>query len=363
MMTEEQLPGSGVTLFTPIDLGPYRLANRIVMASLTRSRAAAGGVPQPMNAVYYAQRASAGLIITEGAHVSERGIGYPDTPGIHTPEQVEGWRAVVDAAHERGGRIFLQLWHAGRVSHPALQSDGGTPVAPSAVMSDGEAWTYEGPMPFVTPRELTPSEIAGVVEEFRRGAANARAAGFDGVEIHAANGYLIDQFLRDGTNHRTDAYGGDAAGRARFLLEVTDAVVGEWGASRVGVRLSPASAQNEMDDSDPQATFGEAVARLGPFGLAYLHVVERLDTVEHFDFAALRRAFPGLYMANGGYDFEDAARALQEGSADLVSFGTLFIANPDLPRRFAEAASLNEPDYDTFYGGGERGYTDYPALI
>ncbi len=361
-MTEQQLPGSAVTLFTPVDLGPYRLSNRIVMAPLTRSRAGPGCVPQPMNATYYAQRASAGLIITEGAHIAERGIGYPDTPGIHTPEQVEGWRGVVKAVHALGGRIFLQLRHAGRASHPSLQPDGGTPVAPSPVMPEGEAMTYEGATPFITPRELTLSEIAAVVEEFRQAAANARAAGFDGVEVDAAGGYLIDQFLRDGANQRTDGYGGAAANRARFLLEVIGAVVGEWGAERVGVRLSPVSAQNDMDDSDPQGTFGAVVDRLSPLGLAYLHVVEPLETVERFDFAALRYAFRGPYIASGGYDLEDASGALDMGAADLVSFGTLFVANPDLPRRFAEGAPLNEPDYDSFFGGDEQGYTDYPAL-
>jgi N-ethylmaleimide reductase len=351
-----------IDLFTPFEMDGLHLANRMVMAPLTRNRAGPGCVPQAMNVEYYRQRASAGLIITEGAQVSERGIGYPATPGIHTQSQVEGWQRVTEAVHRSGGKIFLQLWHVGRISHPSLQPDGCAPLAPSAVLPDGEAVTYEGPLPFVPPRALELSEIPGVVEEFRQGAANARAAGFDGVEIHGANGYLIDQFLRDGTNLRTDAYGGSVKNRARFLMEVVEAVTGEWDTARVGLRLSPASGFNDMFDSKPQSTFVEVARRVSGRGLAYLHVVELVETVPSFDFGALRLAFDGPYMANAGYDLESATEALRSGAADLVSFGTLFLANPDLPRRFIEAAPLNEPDFDTFYGGDERGYTDYPML-
>ncbi|MGD8309855.1 MAG: alkene reductase [Chromatiales bacterium] len=362
-MSEKASPaGKAPDLFTPVRIGDLELPNRVVMAPLTRNRAGPGGVPQPMNAEYYAQRASAGLIISEASQVSQRGIGYPGTPGIHDEAQVEGWRGVTRAVHEHGGRIFLQLWHVGRISHPSLQPDGAAPVAPSAVPPEGEAVTYEGPRAFVTPRALETSEIPAIVEQFRQGAANAREAGFDGVEIHGANGYLIDQFLRDGTNHRTDVYGGSVENRARFLMEVAEAVIGVWGAERVGVRLSPASAFNDMSDSDPQTHYGRIVERLDGLGLAYLHIVELVEIVERFDFGALRRAFSGPYMANAGYDGESAARALRGGAADLVAFGQLFLANPDLPRRLAEGAPLNEPDPDSFYGGDERGYLDYPPL-
>jgi len=363
MKSNQNRSDQPIDLFTPFELAGLRLANRMVMAPLTRNRAGPGGIPQDINVEYYRQRASAGLIITEGAQISERGVGYPSTPGIHTRGQVDGWKRVTATVHAQGGRIFLQLWHVGRISHPSLQPDGCAPLAPSSVLPEGEASTYEGPMPFVTPRSMALSDIAEVVEEYRQGAANARAAGFDGVEIHGANGYLIDQFLRDGTNRRTDLYGGPPESRARFLLEVVEAVTKEWDPGRVGVRLSPASAFNDMVDSDPQGTFVEVARRLSGRGLAYLHVVELVDTVASFDFEALRRAFDGSYMANAGYDLESATEAVRMGAAELVSFGTLFIANPDLPRRFAEGAPLNEPDFDSFYGGDERGYTDYPALV
>ena len=349
-------------LFTPLRVGKMELPNRVVMAPMTRNRAGAGNVPQAINAEYYGQRASAGLIITEGAQVSPQGVGYPATPGIHTAEQVAGWRTVTDTVHAKGGRIFLQLWHVGRVSHPSLQPDGALPVAPSAVAPEGEAVTYEGMQAFVTPRPLETGEIRDIVAQFARGAENARAAGFDGVEIHAANGYLIDQFLRDGSNRRTDQYGGSKENRVRLLLEITEAVTGVWGGEGVGVRLSPASGFNSMHDSDPAATFNHAAAALGPFGLAYLHVVEIVDAVDRFDFRRLRRSYPGLYMANGGYDLDRANAALKKGDADLVSFGRLFLANPDLPRRLHDGAGLNEPDPATFYGGDEKGYTDYPFL-
>ncbi|MGH8470812.1 MAG: alkene reductase [Gammaproteobacteria bacterium] len=360
-------------LFTPLRLGPYVLPNRIVMAPLTRNRAGPGNVPQAMNARYYAQRASAGLIITEATQISPQGVGYPDTPGIHNAAQAAGWRNVTQAVHERGGRIFLQLWHVGRISHPSLQPDGALPVAPSAIKPAGEAYTYEGLKPFVTPRALALDEILGVVDQYRSAAEYALQAGFDGVEIHAANGYLIDQFLRDGTNHRTDRYGGSLANRVRFLLQVTEAVTEVWGAERVGVRLSPVGRFNDMSDSDPETTFNYAAAQLDRFGLAYLHVVEGDEGDESaeekqgepttaVDFERLRSSFSGVYMANFGYTYAGANAALRAGRADLVSFGKLFLANPDLPKRFAKCAPLNEPDHATFYGGGEQGYTDYPAL-
>jgi len=351
-------------LFTPGRLGSYELPHRIVMAPMTRSRAGEGNVPHELNARYYRQRASAALIITEASQVSPRGTGYPDTPGIHTEDQVEGWRRVVDAVHEEGGSIFLQLWHVGRISHPLYQG-GEKPIAPSAVRPEGELYTAEGMKPFEEPRALETDEVPGVVEEFRRGAANALAAGFDGVEIHGANGYLVDQFLRGGTNRRTDRYGGSLENRLRFLSDVTEAATGEWGADRVGVRLSPLSAFNDMEDDDPRATFTAAAARLSDLGIAYLHVVEQNDFGDDprsFDLREVHDAFDGPTMANGGYDPDRAREVVREGVAEFVSFARLFLANPDLPRRFREAAPLNEPDPDTFYGGGEEGYTDYPFL-
>ena len=353
-------------LFTPAKLGPFELQNRLVMAPLTRNRAGIGNVPQDMNVAYYAQRASAGLIITEGTQVSPQGVGYPGTPGIHSPEQIAGWKRVTEAVHEGGGRIFLQLWHVGRVSHPSLQPDGALPVAPSAVKPDGETFTADGLQPFVTPRALKTREIADIVEQHRAAARNALAAGFDGVEIHAANGYLLDQFLRDGTNRRTDAYGGSVENRARLLLEVTEAVTGVWGADRVGVRLSPINSFNSISDSQPDVTFPYVARQLNRFGLAYLHVVEGdfagSTSQQTFDKRKLRAAFHGAYLANGGYDREQATDALANGDADLVSFGALYLANPDLLARFDQEAPLNVPDPETFYGGDERGYTDYPFL-
>lgn len=359
---------SDLSLFSPIQLGAYTLPNRIVMAPLTRNRAGEGNVPTELNAIYYAQRSSAGLLISEATQVTPYGQGYPATPGIHSPAQVEGWKAVTNAVHARGGRIFLQLWHVGRISHPSLQPGGVLPVAPSAIAPEaGEAMTYEGSKPFVTPRALEIEELPGIVEAYRQGAANALAAGFDGIEVHGANGYLLDQFLRDGTNKRTDAYGGSVENRARLLLEVTEAVVGVWGADRVGVRLSPSSTFNSMTDSDPKATFGYAVDALNRFGLAYLHLLEPSEADERhggilIPTAFFRPLFKGTLMVNWDYDRDKANAAIASGAADLVSFGKLFIANPDLPERFQANASLNEPDPSTFYGGGEEGYIDYPAL-
>ncbi len=347
------------SLFTPIAIGPYLLPNRIVMAPMTRNRAGQGNAPTALNAEYYAQRASAGLIITEASQVSPQGVGYPGTPGIHTDRQVAGWRLVTGEVHARGGRIFLQLWHVGRISHPSLQPDGELPVAPSGIKPAGEAFTFEGMQPFVTPRELGTHEIPGIVGQFREAAVNAKTAGFDGVEIHAANGYLLDQFLRDGTNQRGDRYGGSVENRVRFPLEVVQAVAEVWGSDRVGVRISPTGTFNNMHDSSPDRTFGGFVEKLAPLGLAYLHVVEEIP---EFDYTNLRRLCRGPCMANGGYTLKQAEAAIAVGRADLVSFARPFLANPDLPRRFALGAPLNPPDTTSFYGGDARGYTDYPTL-
>jgi N-ethylmaleimide reductase len=343
-------------------VGPYTLPNRIVMAPMTRNRAGPGGVPQEINALYYAQRAGAGLIVTEATQVSPQGVSLPNTPGIHTAAQVEGWKRVTRAVHDRGGRIFLQLWHGGRISHPSLQPDGALPVAPSPIRPAGQTMTREGWQPFVTPRELARGEIAEVVGQFRTAAGRALEAGFDGVEIHAANGYLIDQFLRDGTNRRTDDYGGTLESRARLLLEVTAAAVDVWGQDRVGVRLSPVGTFNDMSDAYPQMTFEFAVIALNALRPAYVHVVETNESGGPFDFRRLREATDALYVANGGYDRAGADDAIARGAADLVSFGTPFIANPDLPRRFATRGRLNAADRSSFYGGDARGYIDYPAL-
>lgn len=353
-------------LFSPVRLGRLEIPNRIVMAPLTRNRAGDGNVPQPMNAAYYAQRASAGLIISEASPISVMGHGYPATPGIHSTQQVAGWKQVTDAVHAGGGRIFLQLWHVGRISHPSLLPDGALPLAPSAIRPAGQAFTYAGLQDFVTPRALEREELPALVEEYRLAAQNALQAGFDGVEIHAANGYLLDQFLRDGTNQRSDAYGGAIANRARLLLEVTATVCAVWGADRVGVRISPVNPFNDIHDSDPQALFEHVAEVLNPFGLAYLHVVESAIGTDaapaNFDFGALRRRFKGNYMANGGYDKVRANAVLAAGRADCIAFGVPYIANPDLVERFARDASLNPADQNTFYGGGEQGYLDYPAL-
>lgn len=353
-----------INLFTPIKLGNIELHNRMVMAPLTRNRAGEGNVPRDMNVKYYEQRASAGLIITEASQISPQGVGYPATPGIHSDAQIKGWSRVTDAVHKQGSRIFLQLWHVGRISHPSLQPEGRIPIAPSAIRPDGEAVTYEGMKLFETPRALKLEEIPGIIEQYRVAAQNARQAGFDGVEIHAANGYLLDQFLRDGSNKRTDAYGGSLENRVRLLMEVTRAVVDVWGGGAVGVRISPSNPFNSMSDSDPQKTFDYVAGQLNQFDLAYLHVVEiamdGADEVPDFDFIQLRKFFKASYIANGGYTRERAESALANGGADLVAFGVLFLSNPDLPERFAKNLSLNEPDVSTFYGGSEMGYTDYP---
>jgi len=350
-----------IDLLTPVKIGSLQLPNRVVMAPMTRNRAGEGNVPTPLNVEYYVQRASAGLIVTEATQVSPQGVGYPRTPGIHSNEQVAGWRRVTTAVHEAGGRIFLQLWHVGRISHPSLQPGGALPVAPSAIAAQGNAVTFTGLQPFPTPRALATDEIAGVVRQYAEGARQALAAGFDGVELHGANGYLIDQFLRDGTNRRTDRYGGSIENRTRFLEEVIDAVVAVWGAERVGLRISPRGDFNDMSDSDPAALFGHVAAVAGRKHLAYLHVVEPVGTAEPLA-PRLRAAFNGPVMLNGGFDRAAAEAALAAGGGDLVSFGVPFLANPDLPVRFRLGVPLNEPDRATFYGGDAKGYTDYPAL-
>ena len=353
-------------LFQPFRAGALSLRNRIVMAPLTRTRSGQpGDVPTGMMATYYRQRASAGLIVSEATQISPQGKGYAWTPGIHSPEQVAGWRLTTDAVHAEGGSIVLQLWHVGRISHPSLQPGGALPVAPSAVRPAGQAFTEEGTPDFVTPRALAAEELTGIAADYARAARNAIAAGFDGVEIHGAHGYLLDQFLRDGTNRRCDAYGGSVENRLRFPLEVVDAVTAAIGAARTGIRLSPVSPVNDMSDGDPAAVFFPLVERLARRGLAYVHVVEgdtRGPRESDFDFRALRRAFGGAWIANNGYDRDLAARTLEAGDADLIAFGRPFIANPDLVERFRTDAELNTPDPSTFYGGGEKGYVDYPVL-
>ena len=352
-------------LFTPIKVGNIELPNRIVMAPLTRNRAGEGNVPSALNQLYYEQRASAGLIITEATPISEMGHGYPATPGIHTPEQVEGWMKVTKAVHDKGGRIFCQLWHVGRISHPSLLPNNALPVAPSAIKPAGQAFTYQGLQDFVTPRELAADELPGIVADYAQATRNALEAGFDGVEIHAANGYLLDQFLRDVTNRRLDNYGGSIANRMRLLREVLEGIIGIIESDRIGVRISPTNPFNDISDTDPQLLFDHVARALSEYGLAYLHVVEGgmggVDAVP-FDFHQLRRNFTGPYMANQGYDKARANAAIADGHADMVAFGALYIANPDLVERFAKDAPLNEPDQNTFYGGGEEGYTDYPTL-
>ncbi len=351
-------------LFTPYRLGALELKNRLVMAPMTRSRAVDGNVPSPLAPEYYTQRASAGLLITEGTQVSPQGVGYIRTPGMHSAEQVAGWKKITDAVHARGGVLFAQLWHVGRASHPDFHG-GELPVAPSAIGFDGEVFTSRGKTRMVTPRALETAELPGVVEQFRRAAENARAAGFDGVELHGSNGYLLDQFLRDGTNQRTDAYGGSIAHRARFPLEVVDAVLSVWDAERVGYRVLPQSfPYMGMTDSDPASTFTFFATELGRRRLGYLHVTEPVGKVPEDKRLTprLREAFRGTLIANGGYDARTGAAVIARGEADLVSFGVPFLANPDLVERYRRGVALNPPDAATFYAGEEKGYTDYPAL-
>ena len=347
-------------LFEPIALGELRLPNRIIMSPLTRCRATPEGrVPNALMAEYYVQRATAGLIISEATSVTPMGVGYPNTPGIWSDEQVAGWRQVTDAVHAAGGRIVLQLWHVGRISDP-FYLDGALPVAPSAIAASGYLNLSQGKKPYVTPRALDIEEIPDIVAAFGRGAENARKAGFDGVEIHGANGYLLDQFLQDGSNHRTDAYGGPIENRARLMLEVTDACIAVWGAGRVGMHLAPRCDNQGMGDSKPPATFGYVASELGRRGLAFLFTRERL--VEPRLTPRIKAIFGGPVIANEDLTQESARQVLAAGEADAAAWGKLFIANPDLPRRFAEGAPLNPPDPTTFFASGPRGYTDYPVL-
>jgi N-ethylmaleimide reductase len=353
-------------LFSPLRVGALTLPNRMVMAPMTRGRATADGVPTPRMARYYGSRADAGLLVTEATAIAASARGWHHAPGIHSEAQLDAWRPVTAAVHAAGGRIFLQLWHMGRVSHPDFLG-GELPVGPSAVAAQGESHTPSGTKPYVVPRALGVAEIAAIVQDYANAARRARVAGFDGVEIHAANGYLPDQFLRDGANRRTDAYGGSPANRARFLLEVAHAVAAAWSPDRVGVRLSPTSAYNDMRDSDPPATFGHAARELDGLGLAYLHVTEPLPGhALHVPLPpvtpVLRAAFRGPLIANGGYDAAVAERTLAAGSADLVAFGLPFLANPDFVHRTRVGARLNEPDFATLYTPGDQGYSDYAVL-
>ena len=363
------------TLFDPVTVGDIALSNRVVMAPLTRNRAP-GAVPTPLMATYYRQRASAGLLITEATAISHQGQGYSDVPGLYAPEQVAGWKPVTAAVHEAGGKIVTQLWHVGRVSHTALQPNGGAPVAPSAIAAKTKTVLLQDGVPtFVetsTPRALETSELPGIVDDYRRAAKAAIEAGFDGVEIHAANGYLIDQFLKTGSNQRTDAYGGSIENRARLLVEVVQAITEAIGGGRTGIRLSPVTPANDVVDADPQPLFDYVVRQLARFGLAYVHIIEgatggpRELADRPFDYAALKAAYraaggQGAWMVNNGYDLALANQAVADG-ADLVAFGRPFIANPDLVERLKRGGPFNEGDRATYYGGGEAGYTDYPAL-
>ncbi|WBO21787.1 alkene reductase [Sphingomonas abietis] len=362
-------------LFEPLTIGNIALGHRAVMAPLTRMRSRQpGDVPQPMNTLYYDQRASqGGLIITEATDICEQARGYPGVPGVYSDEQIAGWHAITDAVHDKGGKIVLQIWHTGRISHPTMQPGGAVPVAPSAVLPEGLTHidAAGASAELVIPKALSQQEIDTIVATFRQAVVNARTAGFDGVEIHAANGYLVDQFLQDTSNLRTDDYGGPIANRARFLLEVVDAAVDAWAPGNVGVRLSPWGNFNGMADSDPGSLYAHVGTELGKRGLAYIHVVEpRADQnsdVNAIDADApdagllLKRAFGGTIISAGGYVGETARAALRDGHADAIAFGRLFIANPDLPRRLAEDLPLNRYDRSSFYGGNERGYIDYPT--
>ncbi|WKL56729.1 alkene reductase [Asticcacaulis sp. ZE23SCel15] len=354
------------TLFEPYTLGVLTLSNRIVMAPLTRNRAGADFVPGDLAAEYYSQRASAGLLISEATQISQQGQGYQDTPGIYTQAQIDGWRKVTDAVHAKGGHIVLQLWHVGRVSHVDLQPNGGAPVAPSAIRAATKTFVNNGFVDVSEPRALSLEEIPGIVDDFRQAAANAIAAGFDGVEVHGANGYLLDQFAKDGANTRTDSYGGSVENRARLMLEVTAAVAAEIGPDRTGIRISPVSPANGVATSDPQAQFNYIVEELEELGIVYLHVVEGATggprDMAPFDYDALRKRFSKTYIANNGYTLELAETRLSEGKADLFAFGRPFISNPDLVERLKSGAPLAELNPATLYGGGAEGYTDYPVL-
>ncbi|NCO19909.1 MAG: alkene reductase [Gammaproteobacteria bacterium] len=358
-------------LFRSLELVAMTLPNRVLMAPLTRSRSSQpGDIPNELNALYYRQRASAGLIISEATQISPQGKGYAFTPGIYSHEQVLGWRKVTDAVHAAGGRILAQLWHVGRISHPALQPDGALPVAPSAIKPKAQTYISadSGMVEIPEPRALEIGEIPGIVMQYRQAAENAKAAGFDGVEIHAANGYLIDQFLRSGSNRRSDDYGGSAENRCRLALEITEAVIEVWGHERVGIRVSPSGSFNDMHDDDPVETYGVLARGLDRLGIAFIEVVE--DSFQGNEAVGrpeqvidtIRSSYKGRYIANGGYTADEARQRIDAGRADAVTFGRLFIANPDLPQRLAQHAPLDKWDDSTFYGGNEQGYTDYPTL-
>jgi len=362
------------TLFDPITVGDVTLKNRVIMAPLTRMRSKQpGNIPHELNAKYYQQRASAGLIISEATQVSQQGQGYPGTPGIHSDDQVAGWKKVTEAVHGAGGKIFLQLWHVGRISHRSHQPNGELPVAPSAIQPSGGIYSADWqPVAFETPRALETAEIAGIIADFRRGAENAKKAGFDGVEVHGANGYLLDQFLQDGSNKRSDQYGGSIENRARLLLEVVDQAIAVWGAGRVGVRLSPYGTFNDMGDSDPVKLFTYVLEQLSSRGIAYAHLVEPRSSLAGGQDSVVteapdtrfifRKSFNGTLISAGGYVRDEALKAVESGTVDAVAFGRLFISNPDLPKRLELGSELNSYDRQSFYGGGEKGYIDYPAL-
>jgi N-ethylmaleimide reductase len=362
------------SLFNTLKIGDLNLANRVIMAPLTRMRSKQpGNVPYELNAEYYAQRASAGLIISEATQISQQGQGYPGTPGIHSQEQIEGWKKVTKAVHEKGGKIFLQLWHVGRISHSSHQPGGGAPVAPSAITPSGMVFTANWQQaPYETPRALETSELSSIIVDFRKGAENAKEAGFDGIEVHGANGYLLDQFLQDGSNKRTDNYGGSIENRARLLLEVVDAVISVWGKSRVGVRLSPYGTFNDMSDSDPVKLFTYVLQQLSQRGIGYAHLIEpRATSAGGNDAVAenapctselFRKAFNGVFISAGGYNEKMAKEAVETNMVDAVVFGRLFISNPDLPERLKASLPLNKYDRSTFYGGADKGYTDYKKI-
>lgn len=355
------------TLLSNFSMGDLQLKNRMVMAPMTRNRAGEGNVPTELMAEYYRQRSGAGLIITEASQISPQGVGYPATPGIYSKEQVEGWKVVTNAVHEKGGKVFIQLWHVGRISHSDFHN-GQLPVAPSAIKAAGQAFTYEGLKDFETPRALELEEIKSIVADYKIAAENAKEAGFDGIEIHAANGYLIDQFLTDKTNHRKDEYGGSNENRARFLFEVLDAVCEVWPNNRVGVRLSPSGLFNDMGDSDPRSLFVYVIEKLNAYNLAYLHLIEPLMPIDEYpqlvkDVASeFGKLYQGVRMANGGFTKDSGNLAIAEEKTELVSYGVPYLANPDLEKRFELDAELNFPNQDTFYGGNEVGYTDYPSM-
>lgn len=354
-------------LLSTFTLGDLHLKNKMVMAPMTRNRAAEGNVPTALMARYYGQRSGAGLIITEASQISPQGMGYPATPGIYSSNQVEGWKLVTNEVHKQGGKIFIQLWHVGRISHPDFHN-GDLPVAPSAIKPAGQAFTYEGLKDFVEPWALELEEVKSIVKDYKKAAIHAKEAGFDGIELHAANGYLIDQFLVDKTNKRNDKYGGSLENRARFLFEVLEATLEVWPSNRVGVRLSPSGLFNDMGDSDPMAIFKYVIDKLNDYGLSYLHLIEPLMPIDEHpqllndvtsNYGSL---YKGVRMVNGGFTKDTGNKVIEEGKAELVSFGVSYLANPDLEKRFELGAELNKANQDTFYGGNEVGYTDYPVL-